>query len=369
MDRPPDPNSNGQSNGNGKSYTNGNGKGIYPAVEVRRTAALRPYPQRRSSLLPLLGLCLLVGLGTVLLFQTFRSASGPEAQPSSDTFRWGVNRAMSAAELTQTARSSREWQQIVTWWQEAIEFMDSVPVSNQNYAIARNRVDEYRKNLQYAERRAKTATGSDSLTNLWGIGSRRAAVLKVEGTPADTDRYDATCKEILRYGKSNVELSNGIVVGYEDFDRRLQAAAPGTPPAAVYHRSHWGLDSPKESVFKVQGTPTRVVDYDHSDRETLYYGSSTVDLFRQQVIGYDNNDKNLKVRVEPIATDPQGGNLWTLSSSREEIFRVQGTPTAVLLEPSACSETLYYGNSMVVLKNGFIAGYDNLDNNLRVKAR
>lgn len=368
MDTPPDPNHNGQSNG--KSYTNGNGngKGVYPMVEVRRTTALRSYPQRRSSLLPLLGLCLLVGVGTVLLFQNFRSASGPETQSSSDAFRWGVNRATSAAELTQTARSPREWQQVVNWWQEAIEFMESVPVSNQNYAVARDRVGAYRNNLQYAEQQAKTAAGQDSPTSLWGIGSRRAEVLRVQGQPTDIDRYDATCKEVLRYGKSNVELSNGIVMSYEDFDRRLRAASPDALPPVVLSPNSWGLDSTKEAVFKVQGTPTRIVDYDHSDRETLYYGDSTVELFKQRVIGYDNIAKNLKVRVTPGNANSLGG-LWTLDSSREEIFRVQGTPTAVLLESSACSETLYYGNSTVVLKNGFITGYDNLDNNLRVKAR
>lgn len=367
MDKRPDSNHNGSSNG--KAHTNGNGKGGYPIVDVRRTTALRPYPQRRSSLLPLLGLCLLVGLGAVLLFQAFLFTSETEPKSGTDSFRWGVNRAMSAAELTQTAQSPREWQQVTTWWQEAIEFMEAVPVSNQNYAVARDRVGEYRKNLQYAEGRAKSASGQDAVATLWAVGSRRAEVLKVQGTPTDTDRYDATCKEILRYDRSNVELNNGIVVGYEDFDRKLKVAAPDAPASVVQNRSTWSLDSMKDQVFQVQGTPTRIVDYNHSDRETLYYGSSTVDLLKQRVIGYDNSDKNLKVRVDPILTNPQDGNRWTLDSSREEIFQVQGTPTAVLLEQSACSETLYYGNSTVVLKNGFISGYDNSDNNLRVKAR
>lgn len=359
MDRRP------ESSRNGKSELNGNGKGSYPILETRRIPQSQPYSRRSPSLLPLVVMCLVVGLAAVLLVQSANRNKETETISKSEAFRWAVNRAMSAAELTQTARSASEWQQVVNWWQDAIKLMQSVPASDDKHEIAVDRTAEYQKNFQYAQRRLQEATQSIT-DDLWGIGSSRAMVIKVQGQPSSTDRYDSMCKEVLNYGKGFVELNNGVVVRYEDFDHKFKAAAPDITLPPIQDRSAWNLGSLKDDVFRIQGTPTRVVQYDYSERETLYYGNSTIDFAKQRVIGYDNQAGNLKVYVVPTVTNPSS-NTWTLKSDREEIFLVQGTPTRVQVDPSACAETLYYGNSSITLKNGFITGYDNLDNNLRVQ--
>ncbi len=361
MDRRPDPQR------NGKSEQNGNGS--YPIVETRRIVQPRTYPSRAPSLLPLVVLCLAVGLAAAVFMQSIRQPKSPEAVSNTEAFRLGVNRAMSAAELTQTARSPKEWQQVASWWKEAVQLMQAVPVADANHQIAQTKIAEYQNNFQYAEGQSKAAPKQSVGDNLWGVGSRRALVIKIQGEPISIDRYDAICKEVLYYDKSQVELNNGIVVNYEDFDHKLKAVPPGTPLPKPTNSTTWDLGSTKEAVFKIQGTPTRVVNYDYSERETLYYGGSTVEIAKQQVIGYRNEGGNLRVRTVPIDSNPTPGNVWTLASSREDVLQVQGTPTEVRLEPSSCTETLYYGNSTVVLKNGFISGYDNFDNNLRVKAK
>jgi hypothetical protein len=173
----------------------------------------------------------------------------------------------------------------------------------------------------------------------------------------------------LQYGKSQVELSNGLVVRYSDVDRNLKASATELP-APITQAGLWDVGSIKETVFQIQGTPSRVAQYDYSDQETLYYGNSTIDLSSGRVTGYDNRDRNLKVQMAPVLTaEDSHSPVWTTDSHREDVLRVQGTPTQVMLNASTCAETLYYGNSMVSLKNGFIAGYDNLDRNLRVQAK
>lgn len=360
MDMRPDPQRNGKSEHNGR--------GTYPLLETRRIVQPRIYTSRSPSLLPLIVLCLAVGLAAAIFMQSTRQPESPTAVPDEAAFRLAVNRAMSAAELTQTAQSPKEWKQVTTWWEEAIQLMHNVPASDTNYKVAQAKVEEYQNNLQYAQGRLQTAPTQSPVDSLWGIGARRALVLKIQGQPVSTDRYDAICKEVLYYDKSQVELNNGIVVNYEDFDHKLKAVPPNTPLPSSTASSTWDLGSTKDDVFRIQGTPTRVVNYEYSERETLYYGSSTVELAKQQVIGYRNEGGNLRVRTVPINSNPANGNLWTLSSSREDVLRVQGTPTEVRLEPSSCTETLYYGNSTVALKNGFISGYDNFDNNLRVKA-
>lgn len=361
IDMQPDPRRNGKSELNGK--------GPYPITETHRIVQPRQYsPGRSPSLLPLVVLSLVVGMGAALLMYASREPSTQEVVSETEAFRWGVNRAMSAAELTQTARSPKEWQQVVSWWQEAIDLMAAVPRSEKNHAIAASKITEYQTNLEYAESRLQQAPTQLPTQHLWGVGSRRAAVLDIQGEPTATDRYDAVCKEILRYGKSQVELNNGIVVSFEDFDRRLKTIPIDAPLPATPSSTTWGLGATKTDVFRIQGTPSRVVDYDYSERETLYYGGSTVELSQQRVIGYRNEGNNLRVRLNPIAARSTD-RFWRLESSREDVLKVQGTPTEVLLESAACTETFYYGNSTVLIKNGFIAGYDNFDNNLRVRAK
>jgi len=356
-----------EQNGNGKGHSNG--REVYPLVEVRRPVMQKPIVRRPPSLLPLVALCSALALGIAIFMSSIKQAEPVHSIPKEEAFRWAVNRAMSAAELTQTAHSIKEWQQVSDWWQEAIQLMQTVPSSDKRYDVAVSRVPEYQANLQYAQKRAQEASNQPTMGDLWGVGSRRAAVLKLQGKPTSTERYDSLCKEILQYGKSQVELSNGLVMRYSDTDRNLKASATELPvpnsPSGV-----WDVGSTKATIFQIQGTPSRVAQYDYSDQETLYYGDSTIDLANGRVTGYDNRDRNLKVRMMPVLTPEDSSSpLWTTESHREDVLRVQGTPTQVMLNPSACTETLYYGNSVVSLKNGFIAGYDNLDHNLKVQAK
>ena len=372
MDKQPEQNGNGKGKGHhANGHTNGhaNGREPYPLFEVKRQPIQPPVVRRSSSLLPLVALCSALALGIAVFMASIKQAEPVRSIPKEEAFRWAVNRAMSAAELTQTAHSIKEWQQVSDWWQEAIQLMETVPSSDKRHDVAVAKVSEYRTNLQYAQKQAQEASNQPAMGDLWGIGSQRASVLKLQGKPTNTERYDSLCKEILQYGKSQVELSNGLVVRYSDIDRNLKASATELPvpdaPAGV-----WDIGSTKETVFLIQGTPSRVAQYDYSDQETLYYGGSTIELVNGRVTGYDNQDRNLRVQVQPILTPEDSGSpLWTTDSHREEVLRVQGTPTQVMLNPSACTETLYYGGSMVNLKNGFIAGYDNLDRNLKVQAK
>lgn len=73
---------------------------------------------------------------------------------NSDPFGEAVKAAMSAATLTQNAKTPEQWQQVANKWQEAIALMEAVPESSANYNTARQKAIEYQNNLNYAQQNA-----------------------------------------------------------------------------------------------------------------------------------------------------------------------------------------------------------------------
>jgi hypothetical protein len=82
------------------------------------------------------------------------SSASPTATASATPFRDAVNMAMAAATKTQTAVTSDEWQQTAQLWQQSIDLLGKVPADDANYAIAQQKINEYRRNLSYAQQRA-----------------------------------------------------------------------------------------------------------------------------------------------------------------------------------------------------------------------
>jgi hypothetical protein len=82
--------------------------------------------------------------------------------PTADPFRTAVNQAMRAAELTQTATSANDWETVANTWLEAIRLMNITPATNPRYSTAALKVEEYAKNLAYAQRRMREATKSST---------------------------------------------------------------------------------------------------------------------------------------------------------------------------------------------------------------
>jgi outer membrane protein OmpA-like peptidoglycan-associated protein len=77
-----------------------------------------------------------------------------EIAPNSDPFGEAVKKAISAANLTQTAKTPEQWVQVAKYWQEAIAFLEAVPENNANHDMAQVKILEYQNNLQYAQKNA-----------------------------------------------------------------------------------------------------------------------------------------------------------------------------------------------------------------------
>ncbi len=289
---------------------------------------------------------------------------------TSEAFRIAVNKAMAAAELTQSAKFREEWHAVATLWQEAIDMMQAVPAENQRYALAQNKVGEYQRNLNYAQDNTVTRPAKETTASVWSKNSVREVVTAIEGEPSRIVQLDTQCKEILYYGDSQVELLHGIVSKYSDVDDNLQASALDVVVAQqLAEEDFWTLGSAKEAVYAIQGTPGRVNRYDSLDMEVLYYGDDFVELRGDRVVAYSNFDRTLSVSVAPVlnAAEASATQGWSVGSHRQEVFQAQRTPTQIQRRASLCEEVLHYGRSTVDLRNGVVVGYNNSAANLLVR--
>ncbi|MGK7900870.1 MAG: hypothetical protein AB4352_05540 [Hormoscilla sp.] len=83
--------------------------------------------------------------------QTFPETGGVDPAQG---WRLAINKATSAAELTQTAQTKADWETVASQWTEAIELLKIVPLDHPEYDRAQQKIVEYQRNLEYAQRMA-----------------------------------------------------------------------------------------------------------------------------------------------------------------------------------------------------------------------
>jgi hypothetical protein len=353
---------------------NGNGKTYYYLEEVNLSNG-QVKPKKRLGVLPwvVVGSIIALGVAISLQFPLSRSLltqSAPNEVDGDEVFRQAVNKAMSAAEQTQTANYKEDWNTVAGLWQDAIRLMQAVPSSSNNYPLAQQKVGEYQRNLQYAKSNVQTRPRrSPQTVEFWSVGSSRGDVIAVQGTPTRVERTDAKCEELLYYGNSVITLQHGMVSEYDNVDNNLNVSVD---PSLVYgtlaEQDLWTLGSPRDNLFQVQGTPTRINTYTSLNREVAYYGESMVEITNGFVTGYSDFDDNLKVSVSSLVSETSSdATAWSLGALESEVYDVQGTPSQIRRYDSLCRAVLHYGDSTINFENGRVAGYDNVDGNLRVK--
>lgn len=135
-----------------------------PVLRLLRREGLLAVWQR-----PLLGIAtaaMLLAGGTGYWCSAQRTQPGPSVRSvslvtvakakgtSEEVFHRGVEEALQAAGLTQSARTGPEWQAVTEHWNRAIAAMQAVPSQSPKAAIARQKALEYQKNREYAQKRA-----------------------------------------------------------------------------------------------------------------------------------------------------------------------------------------------------------------------
>lgn len=113
----------------------------------------------------------------------------------SNPFRDAVNKAIEAANLTQTAKTYDEWSTVSDAWQQAIGLMQSVPTSSPNYETAQAKVIGYQKNLEYARQNVQ-AIAQRGLSDCETAMQAAASVSVMEDQVEDIDPAIRSCKSM-----------------------------------------------------------------------------------------------------------------------------------------------------------------------------
>ncbi|ROQ90754.1 J domain-containing protein [Desulfosoma caldarium] len=140
-------------------------------------------------------------------------------------------------------------------------------------------------------------------------------------------------------------------------DVNLDEPWPPHAKVPLQTEATFGLGSTERDVLRAQGPP------DRRSAGRWTYGLSEVRFQDGRVVGYDNFDGRLRVLVKPTRAPEQveATGFFTLGSSRDEVLRVQGTPTAVR------GSVWHYGFSSVRFVEDRVAAYDNAFGNLKVR--
>lgn len=140
----------------------------------------------------------------------------------------------------------------------------------------------------------------------------------------------------------------------------LEASGGGrlrmAPPALPVER--FTLGSSERDVLRVQGPP------DRRSGGRWVYGLSEVRFQDGRVVGYDNFDGRLRVVLRPSEKSGTGGppgDFFTLGSTKDDVVRVQGTPTGVR------GPVWHYGFSSVRFFEDRVVDFDNSFGNLKIR--
>lgn len=82
------------------------------------------------------------------------------AAPKSDPYQLAVERASSAYTIGKSAQSKDDWRLVAKRWQQAIDLMKTVPVSNPHHAQAKQKLGQYQRNLTFAQQQANRSTAA-----------------------------------------------------------------------------------------------------------------------------------------------------------------------------------------------------------------
>ncbi len=178
------------------------------------------------------------------------------------------------------------------------------------------------------------------------IGSDSSEVRQLQGTPNKINRHEYLGYELWWYGSSNVKISlnTGKVIEWSSSRSKLQVKLE--PGSNTTNLPYFTRGSHKDDVLRLQGTPTSVDRRDYLGYEMWWYGSSNVkiSLNTDRVIEWSSSNTKLHVKLEPGSNTSQLP-YYTRGSHKDDVLRLQGTPTSVDRRDYLGYEMWWYGSS------------------------
>ena len=215
-----------------------------------------------------------------------------------------------------------------------------------------------------------TAGPNVTTSHFFSIGSHRDDVIRLQGSPFDI--YFVNGSECFEYSNSvvRIERSSETVAGWHNAGELKVEVVPGIH---VTNSQFFTLGSHQDDVARIQGTPLDVYMSWNSCRDSgnrWRYGGGNVNFDSQnRVVGWEMSRSaptSLKVKLEPgpqVTTE----DYFTISSTEDDVIRIQGTPTTYDVFKNGYME-FRYGRSKVVFDPlGLVWDWEDNDNNLKAR--
>ena len=171
------------------------------------------------------------------------------------------------------------------------------------------------------------------------VGSTKDEVLAIQGTPTKLSEDD------FEYGYSTIYFSHGVVLSW-DSSRVNPLKVRLLPSANIARKEYFTVDSTKDDVLAIQGTPTEFSE------DEFDYGFSKVYFSHGIVHSWYSSRKNpLKVRLLPSANIARP-EYFTVGSTKDDVLAIQGTPTEF------SEDEFEYGFSKVYFSHGVVRSWD-----------
>ncbi len=102
---------------------------------------------------------------------------------------------------------------------------------------------------------------------------------------------------LLSCNSKNSQTDHDYVETHEKKNKALEAEVAELKGKSSKSNSYFFIGSTVDDVIAVMGEPDSYMVTAQEARR-LYYGLSSVYIFKEKVIAYDNQENNLKVRVK-----------------------------------------------------------------------
>ncbi|WP_394234124.1 J domain-containing protein [Niallia oryzisoli] len=223
------------------------------------------------------------------------------------------------------------------------EIMEENPIADQSDIPSddnQNQTDD--QTIKYtSEADSNNNVNPISYTGYFTLGSTKDEVKEVMGAPtsANENRWG--------YDFSSVQFENNIVVGWSDISNNLKVMV-----GERIESSTFTLGSSKDDLIKAMGTPTGI-SFDRWN-----YDFSSVTFKGDKIVGWSDISDNLRV----FMSDPEPNSFFTIGSSKQDVLNAMGTPDGISYERWS-----YDFSSVQFNPNGFVEGYSDISNNLKVE--
>jgi curved DNA-binding protein CbpA/lysophospholipase L1-like esterase len=135
--------------------------------------------------------------------------------------------------------------------------------------------------------------------------------------------------------------------GYQVWKAEIVASFSRMSPRLI--PAVFTIGSTRDDVLRIQGTPTSIQSYKALDEEVFSYNFSHVKLsIKTGLVKQWQNSGNLKASLLP-GRNITNSMSFTLGSHRDDVLRLQGTPSAIAQYPALDEEILTFGFSSVKL--------------------